>query len=382
MLFLVIASLWIGSLRPGVAQAQSGPIILVGDVLRFNQRNVWSRIAEHAPDMVIVAAANDRPRLYGDFARRALERHGVFAELLPLAVDPAEFGTDSRRAVEDRTLIDGMLETSGVFFVGGAPQRLAEVLLRDDGSPTPMGSAIAELHGAGGVIVGGIPGSMGLSTGIDALEVLANGRIPPRRLFRGLGLVSPRWFIDQHAFSPGRLAEMLVAMRQLGAEHGIGVGTDTAAVIEEGRVEVIGEEGVLVIDLSETRTSPGLSNQFTLANARLSYLEHGDRFDMSTLEFEPAAVKLDGFEIESGGGDLPPAQGEPPAAADLFAKGQVLRLLREAIDGDRREAIGFAYPEGRGRGRRRTGLSLSASTPSPRPRDGSRWIPAWSATRC
>lgn len=247
-------------------------------------------------------------------------------------------------------LVDKTLGAAGVFFVGGAPQRLAEVLLREDGSPTPMGSAVAELHGAGGVIIGGIPGSIGLFTGVDALEVLRSGRIPPRQLFRGLGLMSPRWFIDQHAFSPGRLAEMLVAMRQLGVEYGIGIGTNTAAVIDEGRLEVAGDEGVLVIDLSETRSVPGLSDQFRLANARLSYLEHGDRFDMSTLEFEPAPVKLDGFEIEPGGGDQPPAQVEPPAGADLFAKGQVLRLLREAIDGDRGEAIGLAYPEGEGEG--------------------------------
>ena len=131
-------------------------------------------------------------------------------------------------------LVDKTLGAAGVFFVGGAPQRLAEVLLREDGSPTPMGSAVAELHGAGGVIIGGIPGSVGLFTGVDALEVLSSGRIPPRQLFRGLGLVSREWFIDQHAFSPGRLAEMLVAMRQLGIERGIGIGADTAAVIGGG----------------------------------------------------------------------------------------------------------------------------------------------------
>ena len=256
VLLLVVASLWLGMPRSGIAEAQAGPIVLVGDVLRFNQHNVWSRIAELAPDLVIIAAASDRPALYGEFARRALERHGVFAELLPLAVDTAEFGIDHRRAVEDRMLVDKTLEAAGVFFVGGAPQRLAEVLLREDGSPTPMGSAVAELHGAGGVIIGGIPGSIGLFTGVDALEVLWSGRIPPRQLFRGLGLVSRGWFIDQHAFSPGRLAEMLVAMRQLGIDRGIGIGADTAAVIGEGQMEVVGDEGILLIDLSETLAVP------------------------------------------------------------------------------------------------------------------------------
>ena len=348
VLLLVVASLWLGMPRSGIAEAQPGPVVLVGDVLRFNQHNVWRRIAELAPDLVIIAAASDRPALYGEFARRALERHGVFAELLPLAVDTAEFGIDHRRAVEDRMLVDKTLEAAGVFFVGGAPQRLAEVLLREDGSPTPMGSAVAELHGAGGVIIGGIPGSIGLFTGVDALEVLRSGRIPPRQLFRGLGLVSREWFIDQHAFSPGRLAEMLVAMRQLGIERGIGIGADTAAVIGGGQMEVIGDEGILLIDLFKTRAVPDPAQGFGLAGGRLSYLEHGDRFDMSTLEVEPSAFKLDGFEIESGGDERPSPPGGQSVVADLFAAGQLLRLLREALDGARREAFGFAFPEGEG----------------------------------
>ena len=348
VLLLLVASLWLGMPRSGIAEAQAGPIVLVGDVLRFNQRNVWSRIAELAPDLVIIAAASDRPALYGEFARRALERHGVFAELLPLAIDTAEFGIDHRRAVEDRMLVDKTLGAAGVFFVGGAPQRLAEVLLREDGSPTPMGSAIAELHGAGGVIIGGIPGSIGLFTGVDALEVLSSGRIPPRQLFRGLGLVSREWFIDQHAFSPGRLAEMLVAMRQLGIERGIGIGADTAAVIGGERMEVVGDEGILLIDLSETLAVPAPAQGFGLAGARLSYLEHGDRFDMSTLEVEPSAVKLDGFEIESRGADRPSPPDGRSVVADFLAAGQLPRLLREALDGTGREAFGFAFPEGEG----------------------------------
>ena len=138
-----------------------------------------------------------------------------------------------------------MREASGVFFVGGAPQRLARVLVGRDGSPTPLGSAVAEVHAAGGIVVGGIPGSVGLSTGLDALEALAGGRVPPGKLLRGLGLAPEGWLIDQHAFSPGRLAEILVAMRQLGIARGIGIGPDTSAVMAGDEVEVIGDEGIL-----------------------------------------------------------------------------------------------------------------------------------------
>lgn len=137
-------------------------------------------------------------------------------------------------------------------------------------------------------------------------------------------------------------------MHQLGIARGLGIGANISAVVDDNEVEVLGDEGVLLIDLSASRAVPGFADGFRLAGARLSYLEHGDRFDMSTLEVEPAAAKLDGFELESGDEVPQPSGQDRPMAGDLFAKGQLLRLLREAIDGSRPEAFGYAFPEGEG----------------------------------
>ena len=411
---LMLALLWLGWPRPGIPEPKpgAGTLILVGGVLRFNQPDIWSRIVGQAPELVIIAAAGDRPKLYGGFAQRALERHGAFAELLPVAVDPAEFGVGHRRVTGDPALVGKVREAAGVFFVGGAPQRLAEVLFRADGSPTPMAAAVAEMYAAGGAVVGGVPGVNGLFTGIDALEALAKARIAPARLHRGLGLMGEGWLVDQHAFTAGRFAEILVAMRQLGVERGLGVGADTAAVIEDGWLEVVGAGGVLLLDLSESlngsesrngaghrneaesrneaghrneaesRNEAGHRNEpesrsgsmsrsgsesrseyenqsqeasgpmqgFRLSDARLSYLEHGDRLDMRTLEVRPAAAKRDGFEIDPGAGERQPFAQARPAAGDLFARGRLLQLLHEAIDGPGREASGFVFPEGEGGG--------------------------------
>ena len=348
VLLAVLLSLCSGWPRLGVSESTPGTVVLVGDVLRFNQSNVWNRITERAAELAIVAAASDRPKLYGEFARRALQRHGAFAELLPLAVDPAEFGIDHGRAVADPALTDKVRDASGVFFVGGAPQRLARVLFRADGSPTPLGRAVVELHAAGGVVVGGIPGSAGLFTGVDAMEALASGSVSSAQIHRGLELVPKGWFVDQHVFSPGRLAEILVAMHQLGMAYGIGIGTDTSAVIEGSELEVVGDGGVLLIDLSASRVGSGSPEGFRLAGARLSYLEHGDRLDMSTLEVTPTAEKLDGFEIEFGAESDQPKEQDPSVAVDFFARGQLLWLMREAVDGARGEAFGYAFPEGAG----------------------------------
>ena len=346
VLIAAIAMVSAGFPRTGIADDRPGTLILVGDVLPFNQGSVWTRIAENAPDMVIIAAASDRPKLYGEFARRALERHGAFAEVLPLAVDPAEFGVDWGRVVGDPAMVEKVRDASGVFFVGGAPQRLAEVLIHTDGSPSPMARALADAYANGAVVVGGIPGSTGLATGVDAFEALARGRVPPTRLFRGLAFAPEGWFVDQHAFSPGRLAEILVAMHQLGLVRGMGIGPDTSAVIEESGVEVVGDGGIILIDLSISRAVPDASDGYRLAGARLSYLEDGDVFDMNTLAVRPAAPKLDGFEIDPDEADLESSGPAPRVVDDLLTEGRLPELLRQALDGAGNEVIGVASGSG------------------------------------
>ena len=345
-MLLVVTSLSAAWPPPGLSQTPAGTVILVGDVLPFNQRNVWRRITEQAPELVVIAAASERPKLYGGYARRALERNGAYAEVLPVALDAAEFGIDHRNATSDSALAEMVREADGVFFVGGAPQRLASVLIHADGSPTPLGNAVADAHAWGGVVVGGIAGSVALSTGVDAFEALASGRVPSTALHRGLGLIDGDWFIDQHAFSAGRLAEILVAMRQLGVTRGLGIGANTAAVVRAGRVEVIGDEGMLVIDLSSAGSGTGFREGFRLAGARISYLESGDRLDMSSLAVTPSAAKEAGFEIEPVSHATQTSGEERPVVEDLSARGGLQRLLREALDGARREAFGVAFPEG------------------------------------
>ena len=52
-------------------------------------------------------------------------------------------------------------------------------------------------------------------------------------------------------------------------------------------------------------------------------------------------------------GDAPEsAAHDRPAAGDLLAVGELLRLLREAIDGPGPEASGYAFPDGEGGARR------------------------------
>lgn len=328
------------------AESSQGTVILVGDVLRYNHPQIWQRVCDianqHLSDLVVVAAASDRPKLYGDFARRALARYGVFADVAPLALDRDEFGIPFQRAVGDPELVGKVLAANGVFFVGGAPQQLARVLFDADGMPTPMAEAIARVHADGGLVVGGIPGAVGVRTGFDALDALERGRFDDQDIYKGLGLVAEGWYVDQHFFTAGRFAEVLVAMHQLGLPYALGVGVDTAVVIEGGRAEVVGDGGVIVVDLSEASVGEHAADGFRLNDIRLSYLDDGDVLDMTTRNVIPSAEKTAGFELRPNEApDARPAK-QTLVVEDMFARGRLAYLLRQALDGGSNHAVGLA----------------------------------------
>ena len=103
-----------------------------------------------------------------------------------------------------------------------------------------------------------------------------------------------RWFIEQHCLTRGRFARALVAMHSQGLKFGIGVDENTACVVRNGsEVEIVGYQG--------RRGARPLQRQprsrragFNLKNVRMTYLDHGDTFDLHTLEVTPAKEKQAG----------------------------------------------------------------------------------------
>ncbi len=325
--------------------------MLVGAVLRHNQSDIWKRIYQLAggnlADFVVVASASPRPRLYGGFAVRGLQRYGGFVDLLPLATQLDQFDIDYREAVVDAEIIDKTRRSNAVFFVGGAPQRLASVLFNADGSNTPLASAIQEMHARGGVIIGGIPAMAGVATNTNPMTALEQGRIAEKDLFPGLNLLANDWYLDQHFFSGGRFAQSIIAMRQLNKTFGLGIGVNTAAAIDAEQLEVIGEQGVVLIDLSLATSATGI-NGFTLKGARLSYLDHGDRLDMVSRQITPHTYKLEEFVIEPGANGFRQPDEEQYTVGNMFSPGSLLDLMITSIEGKHKQVAGLAMKESRG----------------------------------
>ena len=99
-------------------------------------------------------------------------------------------------------------------------------------------------------------------------------------------------------------------------------------------VEVVGYRGALLVDLSQAKFKDGL---FNVTNARLSYLDNGDRFNLATRAFTPARDKADG-RVDPG----KPYYREPLFSADILGNSTVVDLMARLIDSDQPEAIGLS----------------------------------------
>ena len=297
--------------------------MLVGDVLPLKNEVVWRNLVKLADrgegENLVIAAAHNRPKLYGSFTLRAYQRYGSTAELIPLAEEFQEFSTDYKIRSQDQDLADKVRDAGSIFFVGGEPQRLSKVLFDKNGHITPLAAAIQQNHQSGNFIIGGVPASMAVATDTNAFEVLAQGEISPHHLIPGLALLERDWFVDQHVFGNGRLATALVAMHQLNMTYGIGVGLDTAAVIHGSTVEVLGNRGIVVIDLSDASFDRRKSG-VVVQGVRLTYLENGDRIQMDTMQTTPYHKKANDFEL------LPKINARTNPVQDAFIASQNVLL--------------------------------------------------------
>jgi cyanophycinase len=342
---LILFSLGLSCVVLPTAKAEPGTLILIGDVLRHNQNAIWERIYQLAggdmADFVVLATANPRPKLYGGFAVRALQRYGVFVDLMPIAIDADEFGIDAQQAVNDPSIVDRVREANAVFFVGGAPQRLASVMSNADRSVTPLAEAIHESYATGGTIIGGVPADLGVSTDIGGLDALRQGYYAENDIYRGLGLLDDDWYVDQHFFSAGQFAHSLIAMSHLNKTYALGIGANTAAIINDKQLEVLGDGGVMLVDLSQATASTDDSG-FSLKGARLSYLDQGDRLDMTSLEVTAHSYKLDEFEVMPAV-SADHARGKKFVINDVFSRGSLLRLIITALEGEWERVEGIAF---------------------------------------
>jgi cyanophycinase len=235
----------------------------------------------------------------------------------------------------------------GVFFSGGAQERIVDVL-QPEGKRTPLLEAIWELFNSGGVVAGTSAGAAIMSETMfrdaqDVLRVLKTGSlVEGKEIDRGLGFVGPELFVDQHFLKRGRIGRMLPLMVQKGYKLGIGVEENTGAIVRGHEVEVIGAKGVVLVDLSQATNDPH-APYFNLKNARITYLDKGDRHDLKTGVTTPSQEKMAGSLIDPNAADFRPYFRRMPFVPDILGDNAIANAMGNLLDNRQGEALGLAF---------------------------------------
>jgi len=325
-----------------------GAVVAIGGALRYDNAAVWSRLVTLAGGpgarFVVLATAAGNPERSAASAVAALEAHGARAEHLPVA--PRLKDVDLERAVRDPELIARVAAARGVFFTGGAQERIVDTL-QAGGHASPLLEAIRDVLARGGVVAGTSAGAAVMSRVMfrDATDVTAvmKGQLRDgQELDRGLGFAGPELFVDQHFLRRGRLGRMLPLMQARGLELGIGVEENSAVILRGQAVEVVGDGGALFVDLAQATTDPKLG-AFNLSGARLTYLGDGDRLDLRTRALTPAASRARGTRVDPSAPGFEPYFEDTPFLLDVLADGAVLRAMTHVLDGPAPEVRGLAF---------------------------------------
>jgi cyanophycinase len=211
------------------------------------------------------------------------------------AAEVIELRPRSRREATGE-LAAPLADVSGVFMTGGNQLKLGAFI-----TGTAFGEAIVAAHRRGAVVGGTSAGASILAEHMIAFG--SGGTTPKQRMSQlavGLGLV-PGAVIDQHFEQRNRYGRLLSLVAQSPSLLGIGIDEDTAAVIRDGRLTVVGRGSVTIVDgqhlvsnaYEAKRTAPLL-----VSGAILHVLPAGNAFDLTTRSLAIFATAEEDLEVE------------------------------------------------------------------------------------
>ena len=348
---LPLAAVLTFGLAPAAARAEAplpaggarGSLVIAGGALRADNAQVWKKIVELAGGpgarIAVFPTAAGNPERSGRTTSEILASYGARPFVVPLSARLA--GTDVARAADDTQLAASVRTAGGAFFVGGDQGRITAALRHPDGANSAVLDALWDMYRRGGVIAGTSAGAAIMSKtmfyeGRAPLPTLRDGITDGRDIAPGLGFIGDDVFVDQHLLIRGRFARMLPAMLAKHYRLGLGIDENTAAVVApDHSIAVIGYKGTLLLDLAHAKVDPARRG-FNVADARISYLDSGDRYDPAGDRFTPGPDKerVDAVDPSSRG---------PLFAPDILGNTAVVDLLWKLCDSDQTRATGLAF---------------------------------------
>ena len=324
-----------------------GTAVAIGGALKADNREVWSRLVSLSggpgSKWLVFPTASGEPEKSAASIISSLEKLGATAVMVPLSSRLTSRAVAD--VVRDTRWIEQVKNASAVYFTGGAQERITTALYDTAGKRTPLLEAIWELFGRGGIVAGSSAGAAIMSETMfreprDILTLMREGAKRGSDIDRGLGFVGAGVLVDQHFIKRGRFGRALAVMAQEKIMLGIGIEENSAAIFKSGRVEVIGERGVMVADLTEATSG---SAPLRLTNAKLYWLESGDAIDLKTRLIEVSAAKRAGNKLDAASANFKPYYNSVRFYPDMLGDGDVINAMTTLVDSPAAETRGIAF---------------------------------------
>ena len=251
----------------------NGTLLIAGGNIGATEQGkqeIFSRFAElsggkSARVVLTVCAGSDPEDSFAANRELLLEAGCDEIVLLPLTEKLDLIGRNGWTNRADESLLPILEGATAVWFGGGDQLRTARLLLRPDGSDTPVLAAMCRLLERGGVIGGSSAGAAIMSRtmivrgddeGALTLPLYTDVRTwqdqdedlspEPLLISRGLGFL-PEGIVDQHFNRRARLQRLMAAMEAANETQGFGISEDTALEVSlsDGAFRVLGSAYVM-----------------------------------------------------------------------------------------------------------------------------------------
>ncbi|HEY0627537.1 MAG TPA: cyanophycinase [Allosphingosinicella sp.] len=257
-------------------ERRRGCLIIIGgheDRDPRGHRVILKEVAKHVRGgkLVLATVASHQPEGYFD------EYEKAFADLD--VGELVELYFEDRCEAGDRDKLQVLDDAAGIFFSGGDQLRITSQI-----GDTGIEAKVRSVYERGGVVAGT---SAGASVMSDTMLVKGTSkethRIGDLHMAPGLGLIR-NVIIDQHFAERGRFGRLLGAVAHNPRVLGIGIDEDTAAIVADDHLRVIGDGAVYVVDgtgvsysnVAEAKCDITLS----MHDVKVHVLAEGDSFDL------------------------------------------------------------------------------------------------------
>ena len=262
----------------------SGPLMLIGGAEgKTGPRTVLSRFVRLAGGadarIAVIATASVLGEEIVDVYRTAFGKLG--------ATDVVAPRPRHRSEAADPDVVAQLADVTGVFMTGGNQSTLAGVV-----AGTPFGAALRAAHERGAVVAGT---SAGASVQSEHMIAFGSGGTTPKlrmaQMSAGLGLL-PGVVVDQHFDQRNRYGRLLALVAHAPHLLGMGIDEDTAGIVQDGNLEVVGRGAVTIFDgraaTSNVDTATGTA-PLLVSGVVVHSLPAGSRFDLRTCRLTTGA---------------------------------------------------------------------------------------------